>query len=372
MASTTFRNASGLPDDEQVTTARDMVTLALRLQDDFPRHYPLFATRTFTYGGETFRNHNTLLFHYEGTDGIKTGYTRASGFNLVASVRRGRKHVVGAVFGGSTAAARNTTMRALINNGLVKGAAEATRRRAVVAAAPPAAKAVSTRPSPVAEPRPSLKSPPAAEPGPPSTPTASATRIELAQVRPVHVGRSPPAQGTGEEGTPAATTIAALIERSVRQQGQPEPDDLAASAASGAPGPAAPQVAPPAPGPTLLSPPRLVRGSPPSTLADQALNLRRDAPLGEAAGAPAPAWAGGMAIQIGAYQSVDEAQRRLAWVRQRATAVVGQHEAVTQPVKQGEKLFYRARFAGFDGAAAASACKELRALKVECLVLRAD
>jgi hypothetical protein len=123
----------------------------------------------------------------------------------------------------------------------------------------------------------------------------------------------------------------------------------------------------------LLSPPRLVRGSPPSTLAEQALSLRRDAPLGEAAGAtPAPAWAGGMAIQIGAFQSVDEAQRRLAWVRQRATAVIGQHEAVTQPVKQGEKLFYRARFAGFDGAAAASACKELRALKVECLVLRAD
>ena len=87
---------------------------------------------------------------------------------------------------------------------------------------------------------------------------------------------------------------------------------------------------------------------------------------------PATAWTGGMAIQIGAFQSADEAQRRLAWVRQRATAVIGQHEAVTQPVKQGDKLFYRARFAGFDGAAAASACKELRALKVECLILRAD
>ena len=73
MAATTFRNASGLPDDEQVTTARDMVTLALHLQDDFPRLYPLFATRTFTYKDETFRNHNTLLFNYPGTDGLKTG-----------------------------------------------------------------------------------------------------------------------------------------------------------------------------------------------------------------------------------------------------------------------------------------------------------
>ena len=90
MQATTFQNASGLPDPEQVTTARDMVTLALRLQDNFPRHYPLFATRTFTYNGETYRNHNTMLFNYEGSDGLKTGYTRASGFNLVASVRRGR------------------------------------------------------------------------------------------------------------------------------------------------------------------------------------------------------------------------------------------------------------------------------------------
>ena len=84
MANTTFRNASGLPDPEQTTTARDMITLGLRLQDDFPRHYRLFSTRTFTYGGKNYRNHNTLLGRYEGTDGIKTGYTRASGFNLVS------------------------------------------------------------------------------------------------------------------------------------------------------------------------------------------------------------------------------------------------------------------------------------------------
>ena len=108
-----------------------MITLALRLQDDFPRHYPLFATRTFTYNGETFRNHNTMLFSYEGSDGLKTGYTRASGFNLVASVRRGRKHVVGAVFGGATAAQRNAAMRSYLNIGLVKASERkrAGRRR---------------------------------------------------------------------------------------------------------------------------------------------------------------------------------------------------------------------------------------------------
>ena len=116
-----------------MTTARDMVTLALRLQDDFPKHYPLFATRTFTYKDETFNNHNTLLFHYEGTDGLKTGYTRASGFNLVASVRRGSKHVVGAVFGGASAASRNAAMRTYLNMGLVKASNEKTRQPAAAA-----------------------------------------------------------------------------------------------------------------------------------------------------------------------------------------------------------------------------------------------
>ncbi len=64
MPNTTFRNASGLPDPEQITTARDMITLGLRLQDDFPRHYRLFSTRVFTYGGKNYRNHNTLLARY--------------------------------------------------------------------------------------------------------------------------------------------------------------------------------------------------------------------------------------------------------------------------------------------------------------------
>jgi D-alanyl-D-alanine carboxypeptidase len=373
MAATSFRNASGLPDDEQVTTARDMATLALRLMDDFPKLYPLFATRTFTYKTETFRNHNSLLFHFQGTDGLKTGYTRASGFNLVASVRRGRKHVLGVVFGGSTAAARNTTMRALINNGLVKGATLETRRKTLVATAPPpSAKTMSARPTLVGEPRPLLKAPAATEPAPSTAPLASPPRLEMAQVRPVPVPRSAQVQAAADEGAQGVTTIAALIERSVRRDAAPEADELGASGPPSAPGSASPAAPPAGRGPTLLSPPRLVRGSPPSTLAEQALARHRDEASVETPAMPATAWTGGMAIQIGAFQSADEAQRRLAWVRQRATAVIGQHEAVTQPVKQGDKLFYRARFAGFDGAAAASACKELRALKVECLILRAD
>ena len=95
MKNTVFRNASGLPNDEQITTARDMAILAAHLIHDYPEYYTVFETRYFTFKGRKYRNHNKLLFGYKGTDGIKTGYTRASGFNLTASVHRGNKHLAG-------------------------------------------------------------------------------------------------------------------------------------------------------------------------------------------------------------------------------------------------------------------------------------
>ncbi len=115
LRATTFRNASGLPDSRQRTTARDMARLGLRLQRDFPDHYEAFATRSFTYAGRSYRNHNRLLKSYPGTDGIKTGYIRASGFNLVASVERDGRRLVGVVFGGRTSRTRNAHMIELLD-----------------------------------------------------------------------------------------------------------------------------------------------------------------------------------------------------------------------------------------------------------------
>lgn len=115
MTGTTFRNASGLPDDEQVTTARDMATLAKRIRYDFPEYYDYFSTKYFSYRGKRYRNHNGLLFSYEGTDGLKTGYIRASGFNLTASVHRGNKHLVAVVMGGKTSKSRNQHMASLLD-----------------------------------------------------------------------------------------------------------------------------------------------------------------------------------------------------------------------------------------------------------------
>ncbi len=114
MTRTRFRNASGLPDGQQVTTARDMATLGLRIQRDFPRLYKYFKTAKFTYKGRTYGNHNRLLGRYQGTDGIKTGYTRASGYNLTSSVRRGNRHIIGVVLGAKSGRARNAYMMSML------------------------------------------------------------------------------------------------------------------------------------------------------------------------------------------------------------------------------------------------------------------
>ncbi|MGB1361479.1 MAG: D-alanyl-D-alanine carboxypeptidase family protein [Alphaproteobacteria bacterium] len=117
MKKTTFRNASGLPNYAQVTTAYDMSILGTRLFKDFPEYYKYISTRTFKYAGVTFRNHNKLLTRYKGTDGIKTGYIRASGFNLVSSVERDGVRLIGVVFGGVSGSRRDLHMRYLLDKG---------------------------------------------------------------------------------------------------------------------------------------------------------------------------------------------------------------------------------------------------------------
>ncbi|HXO73519.1 MAG TPA: serine hydrolase, partial [Bradyrhizobium sp.] len=126
MTRTVYRNASGLPNDAQVTTARDQSTLGRAIQDRFPRYYRYFSTSAFVYHGRSIRNHNKLLGSVEGVDGIKTGYTRASGFNLVTSMRRGNRHLVGVVLGGRSGGSRDAIMRNLLAENLEKGASKRT------------------------------------------------------------------------------------------------------------------------------------------------------------------------------------------------------------------------------------------------------
>lgn len=116
MTQTSFANASGLPNPAQESTARDFSRLALAMIKRFPKYYTYFATDEFTYKGAVYRNHNKLLGSYDGTDGIKTGFINASGFNLVASVRRGDQRLIGVVFGGRTGAQRDRQMEALLDD----------------------------------------------------------------------------------------------------------------------------------------------------------------------------------------------------------------------------------------------------------------
>lgn len=123
MSSTVFRNASGLPNSEQVTTARDLAKLANALLRDYPHYYAIFSVQSYAYRGRTLENHNRMLGNYDGADGLKTGYTNASGFNLVMSAVRDNRRLIGVVMGGTSAAQRDRTMAALMDRGFTLASA---------------------------------------------------------------------------------------------------------------------------------------------------------------------------------------------------------------------------------------------------------
>ena len=158
MANTTYRNASGLPNDNQITTARDLTILARSLEDRFPRYFKYFSTEEFEYDGETIGSHNHLLGRVDGVDGIKTGFTRASGFNLLTSVHRDGRSLIAVVMGGATAAARDRVMENLIADHLAQCSTIRTATRVADASdednqpAKPAAAPARPRPIPVAVP----------------------------------------------------------------------------------------------------------------------------------------------------------------------------------------------------------------------------
>ena len=424
MSRTHYENASGLPNDDQITTARDMATLALRLQDDFPQYYPLFATRTFTYGGKSFRNHNTMLNTLPGIDGIKTGYTRASGFNLVSSWHRGDRHLIGVVFGGDTAAERNAEMRVLLAKMVTRASSTKSRHPAMIArlkGEPKVAQRPAKRKPPVAvadagdtSPRaPAMPASPAAAPQDPETP------VQIFKVRAVPLQpkvrhapsadettdmedseRDPQPRAPGAETLPVAVTAANAPLRAFAPAGlsssrefqpasaadasvpQPAPTRIATLGTSDVPAITAsiprPVEAKPrhlaaarktakSTGADLHEPP-VIRGTPPSTLGAQARALRG----GSETRVASQASGGRYAVQIGAYGSIDDAQHALSNVQGRAGKLLAGASTVTNPaMKDGHQIF-RARFTGLDAQRATSACNALRRQSVDCFVMAGD
>lgn len=385
MGATVFKNPHGLPDANQVTTARDMVTLALRLHDHFPRYYPLFATRTFAYNGSLYQNHNTLLGRFEGMDGIKTGYTSASGFNLVSSVRRDGKHVVGAIFGGSTAATRNAHMRTLLTRALHNASDEKTRRPALIAKAPSEERPV---PRPVAARRDQGARIAAAGETPFMRQERTRASMEARQQETREQARTDDADtaaGARVVPTPpiqiARVRSVSVVPRTRSLEAEPTRAASAQVRIANA-GDARVQ-------PVLASDAEAnsARGTEPSTLDRQAERLA----LGQLAlaatqwsppphrpeterasqGASSPK-AAGFAVQVGAYSSESEARRQLQSAQARAGAALGGRPPLTQRIENSGKQYYRARFSGFDAHEAATACSQLKRQQIDCLVAKLE
>jgi D-alanyl-D-alanine carboxypeptidase len=173
MAHTVYRNASGLPNDEQVTTARDQALLGRVIQERFPRYYKYFSTRSFEFRGESIGNHNRLLGSLEGVDGIKTGYIGASGFNIITSVHRDNRFLLAVVFGGSSASSRDDRVRELVHDTIAQASVQHTAPLVADAAGKAAAPAyavaavasvpvtvTATKPEPKSESKPEAKTKP--------------------------------------------------------------------------------------------------------------------------------------------------------------------------------------------------------------------
>ena len=360
MSHTVYRNASGLPDSAQVTTARDQATLGRAIQERFPRYYKYFSTRSFTFRGQSIANHNRLLGRVEGVDGIKTGYIRASGFNLVTSVRRNGRHVVAVVLGGASAGARDARMRQLLAQHVDSAS---TRRTApMIAEAPsrdtPAPRATAAR----AESR-------------------STDRFEMASAGHMPLRDAPaPAAGSDEPIRPVTVRTVSVKPGTVK----------GAKAAPPAPAPQpeaqAPATvraeAPPPPAParagllgTLPARTASVSDAPPAPPAAQAAPVRETAPVREAAPAAVvpssrPQTRSGWVIQVGAYPAESEAHQRIALAKSKAARLLASASPFTEPVQRGDTTLYRARFAGLDKDQAEAACKLLKRNDVDCLAIR--
>jgi D-alanyl-D-alanine carboxypeptidase len=361
MKRTTYRNASGLPNDEQITTARDQALLGRALQDRFPKYFHYFATRSFTYEGRTVRGHNRLLGNVDGVDGIKTGYIRASGFNIVTSVNRNNRHIVAAVFGGATARARDARVRGLIAGYFEKASTKRSAPPVAEGTAMAQTKLPAKPPTPAHDPREDEASTAVvagAAPTPGSTapikPTTVKTvtvhpgRVRLAALSPLPSGdrKLAPAPATAN---PASVTAIATIKSEPPAAG---PDILGALPVKDAKPVAAAPV-------REAQPPRKT-----TQLASAAANVPLPAPE------PAAKARGGWMIQVGAFPDETAAKNRLTTAQTKAKDQLGKADPFTEKVAKGERSLFRARFAGLDKSQAETACKYLKRNEIPCMLLK--
>lgn len=330
MSRTTFRNASGLPNSKQKTTARDMVTMSRAIMTNHPRYYRYFSTRSFRYKGRAYRNHNRLLGSVKGVDGIKTGYTRASGFNLTSSVKRKNRHLVAVVMGGRSGRSRDQHMASLLSQYMSKGVARKSPPRV-----PPGVQMAAVHiPLPLARPQ---------QPS-----DAIAAQIALSDTTAVQALTSQQPvtlSTTADAGTPAASApISIVAERSVAAPSQvPLPPIIIASAQ-------------PFPQRQRTPPPAAIRIPIPQEPVGEG-----DVTTSDDERAEQPLLPSGWAIQIGAVESETEAQALIAKAKSEAATVIASRTPFTEQTVKNGTTYIRARFAGFDTANdAKAACRAMK------------
>ena len=336
MMHTTYRNASGLPEDQQITTARDQAILGRAIQDRFPKYYPYFSTKTFAFHGKMVRNHNHLLGTVAGVDGIKTGYIHDSGFNIVTSVHRANRHIVAVVFGGRTANARDARVVSLIDNNINIASAKRTAPPVVEgwetaeARAKDGKETVAAASLALHRAEPALGSTEPIKPNPVKTFTVQVSAMRTASLpsQPSDSRKLMPAEATAN---PTKVTNVVVAKRD--------------------------QPPPPGARPGVL-------GALPAKVA----SASDDVPVTSSTPAAKPR--GGWMIQVGAFPEEREAKQRLAAAQGKAKDQLGQANPFTERITKGNKPLYRARFAGLDKDQAESACKNLKRSEIPCMLLK--
>jgi D-alanyl-D-alanine carboxypeptidase len=398
MSRTIYKNANGLPDDEQVTTARDQARLGMAIQERFPRYYKYFSTASFTYRGQSMRNHNRLLGQVEGVDGIKTGFTRASGFNLVTSVRRGNRHLVSVVLGGASAGARDARMRSLIGEYVMM--ASTTKSATKIAesriepkdAEPREAKAYSMASAasvPVALPPATVRAAPMGPAAVAQTVTAPVAAAPIAHAAPAMATAKAPMLGSTD---PIRPRLVKTI--SVKPGTKPNGIQMAAlgplpvgtagtvteTAAVVAEVEKTASLPPPSPRPGVLGTLNVKPNAVPvETASINALANRSAAETGAPAHAQAqtvdpsrhkPQVRSGWMIQVGAFTAETEAKEKLSAAQTQAKNLLGGADPFTEPYVKGDTTYYRARFAGLAKDQAEAACKQLKRNDFACMAIR--
>ena len=427
MTRTVYRNASGLPDDDQVTTARDQATLGRAIQDRFPRYYRYFSTTAFNYHGQSIRNHNHLLGNVEGVDGIKTGYTRASGFNLVTSMRRGNRHLVGVVLGGRSGGSRDAIMRNLLAENLEKAAtkrtvaaitdrnpsdanadvaqAEAESRPTQTAQAQGAVQVASASAEPAATAPPARSAAPLtrsifaaataavpqakAEPAPLTngviqTPALAAipgssepmkpVRVKTVQVKAGQVKLA--SAGSSQPATPVTSAIPAaraeMPETSSAVVAKAETNKVEVAKTDLAKTEMPPQPAGHGTGNGLLGvlPASSLPASQALAYADPTPSPQPQAVQQNGTAKPVAVHTGWI-VQVGALESESEALQRIDAARSQARGLLAKADPFTEPVvAKGDKKLYRARFAGLDRDQAEAVCRTLKRSDISCITVR--